>query len=105
LERNEPEALNLAGLCYEYGVGAAKNPARAVSAYRAAAELGYCVAQRNLGNCLDEGEGVERDHKEAIAWYERAAAQDYPIAICSLAFSYERGTRRRGVAAAAAHAS
>ena len=67
---------------------------KAITWYLKAAEIGYAIAQMNLGRCYDYGQGVPQDHKQAVSWYQKAANQGYALAQNNLGFCYEKG---RGV--------
>ena len=67
--------LNASGDSFFYGDGCACNRRKAVGFYRKAAELGYDVAQYNLGYCYEEGLGVLKSGRKASHWYRLAAEQ------------------------------
>ena len=74
-EKGDALAQYQLGLCYDRGVGVAKNLAQAAAWYRKAAETGYAEAQASLGFCYQKGLGVPADLAEAKRWYTRAASQ------------------------------
>jgi hypothetical protein len=51
----------------------AQDWAKAVHAYRLAAEQGDANAQFNLGYCYANGKGVAQDEAEAVRYYRLAA--------------------------------
>src|SRR5437016_2696359 len=63
------------GVCYNKGVGVAKDAVEAVRWYRQAANQGYAEAQFHLGVCYQNGQGVAKDVVEAVEWYRQAAEQ------------------------------
>jgi len=66
--------LDLAG-DYRGGLIVAKDPLKAATLYRRAADQGSGVAQKVLGDLYAEGAGVPRDFASACAWWGRAAWQ------------------------------
>ncbi len=70
----------------------AKDFETAAKHFKAAAELGYAVAQCNLGNLLLNGrDGVEKDEAEAVKWFRKAAKQGNRAAQCLLGDCYAEG--------------
>jgi len=76
-EAGDPWAqLNL-GAAYDHGLaGMPRDPRRAVTWYRRAAEQGLAKAQFNLAHCLVTGCDGTTDPAEARRWMRRAAEQD-----------------------------
>jgi tetratricopeptide (TPR) repeat protein len=63
-----------------------------------AADLGYLMADYELGNMYEEGEGVEKDQEKAIHHYEKAAIGGHPYARYNLAcIEHENGNTERAV--------
>lgn len=60
--------------------------------FRAAAELGYTVAQNNLAWLYANGLGVEQDLNKAVKWYKKAARHGDKIAQIDLGDCYFNGT-------------
>ena len=58
---------------YGNGLGVPQDRAQALSWYRKAAEQGYAIAQKNLGNMYENGLGVTQDYVQAYKWYSLAA--------------------------------
>ena len=86
-----PEAfLNLAN-CYYYGHGVLKNLPQAARLYRIAAEMGYSLAQYELGMCLQHGEGVPYNPVEAFTWFKHAADAGNADAQCNVGFALRNG--------------
>ena len=50
---------------------------KALEWYETSANLGYCTAMFNVGNCYKEGWGVTKDLNQAREWYTKAVAQGY----------------------------
>jgi TPR repeat protein len=65
---------------YEHGEGVARDPARAMVLYCAAAEAGSVVAQYHIGWMYLLGRGVKRDTLIAGHWLAEAAASGDPQA-------------------------
>ena len=65
--------------------------ARALAAFRKAAELGSGWGVSNLGWCMERGIGGEADPRQAVWLYAQAVELDYTPALCSLGVCYERG--------------
>ncbi|MDG4553697.1 MAG: transglycosylase SLT domain-containing protein [Candidatus Competibacter sp.] len=60
---------------YEHGEGLARDYARAMQLYCAAARRGHVAAQYQLGWMYANGRGVARDDAQAAAWFRLAAAR------------------------------
>lgn len=65
--------------------------AKALQAWRSAADQGDALAQYNLGGLYANGRGVHKDLAEAAKWYRKAAEQGNPLAQYYLATLYEKG--------------
>jgi TPR repeat protein len=79
------------GVCYELGIGVAKDAVAAAEWYAKAAAQGHGDAQHNLGLLYKNGSGVAQDFKAAAAWYAKAAAQGHASALCNLGSLYATG--------------
>ena len=90
-EQGNAAAQNKLGICYNIGLGVAKDSNEALKWYRKAAEQGNAVAQNNMGNHYNE----RQNYTEAARWYRKAAEQGQTAAQSSLAELYYNG---RGVA-------
>lgn len=55
------------------GLGAPRDPARAITWYKKAAKLGNVEARYQLGRMYDAGEGVAPEPRKALEWYRLAA--------------------------------
>ena len=69
----------------------AENYDKAFDLHLQSAELGYAVAQSNVGYAYLHGKGVGQDYEKAVAWFEKAAAQDNAPAIINLGYCYTKG--------------
>ena len=76
--------LNAIGDSYFYGSNVKRNYRKAVYNYRKAAEMGYDVAQYNLGYCYEEGRGVMKSGSKSFYWYRLAAEQGNAKALNNL---------------------
>src|SRR5258708_14474233 len=68
------------GAAFLEGRGVARDPDKAATWLRLAAEQGDAAGQRNLPLCYYDGWGAAQDQAEAARWHERAAEQDDPDA-------------------------
>jgi serine/threonine-protein kinase len=94
-QQDWPDAQYRLGYMYEKGLGADKDPAKALQLYRGAAEHSYAEAQNLLGILYATGTGgVAQDDKQAIDWYQKAADQNFAKAEKNLGDMYFFG---RGV--------
>mgnify|MGYP006093238833 CR=1 FL=1 len=81
-----------AGLMHETGEGGVeKDMKKAFEFYLSAANLGFPLAQYNLGSYYESGEGVIQDLKKAFKWYLEAAEQGDAKAQHNVASCYEHG--------------
>ena len=75
--QKNPDVLNHIAHMYDNGLGVEKNLQTSARWYEKAAEMGFRVAQFNLGLCYEKGEGVQKNLSEAIKWFRKAAEQGY----------------------------
>ena len=80
-QRNHAKALNILGLCYQYGRGVQKDVDKAYSYYKKSAEQGFCSAQRNLAwlhtdDSYIELHPEEPNYKEVERLLRLAATQE-----------------------------
>lgn len=83
-----------AGLCYEFGWGCRKDPAKAVQYLRTAASRGHPGAMTRLGKACLSGDLGENRYREGVKWLKRATeASDamYNAAPYQLGVLYETG--------------
>lgn len=89
------EAGYRAALCYEFGWGCRKDPAKAVQFYRQSASKSHPGAMTRLGMaCLRSDLGIQGRYKEGVKWLKRAtdvADAQYPTAPYELACMHETG--------------
>ncbi|HEY8948521.1 MAG TPA: tetratricopeptide repeat protein, partial [Rhizomicrobium sp.] len=90
-EKDNIDAHNMLGRCYENGWGVARDFDAAGRHYAIAASAGDAWAQYNLGHLFLDGLGVPRDVDEAFAWYMRSAAQGHVRAMSLVGRCYEEG--------------
>jgi TPR repeat protein len=60
-DRGKPWTLVMLGIHPRGGIGTEKNAALAVECFRQAAEMGYTIGQRYLGECYLLGLGTETE--------------------------------------------
>jgi len=92
------ESFFLLGLCYDNGTGVPRDPTKARTYYKEAAERGHVGAQNNLALMLDDGIGGERNIDEALYWYRKAASKESPVALNNLGV-YEKYRGNKTLAA------
>ncbi|KAK6083824.1 hypothetical protein SCUP234_03683 [Seiridium cupressi] len=88
------ESAYRAGLCYEFGWGCRKDPAKAVQYLRTAASRGHPGAMTRLGKACLSGDLGENRYREGVKWLKRATeASDamYNAAPYQLGVLYETG--------------
>lgn len=71
---------------YDNNLCVEKNLHSSAQWYMKAAEMGFKVAQFNLGLCYQKGEGVVKDLNEAIKWFRKSAEQGYPDAEAKMGY-------------------
>lgn len=81
------------GVMFDEGKFLPKDPQRALSWYRKAAEqdVPVAMAQFKLGNMYADGRGVRKDDRQAVSWFRKAAEQGYAQAQLSLGLVYAKG--------------
>lgn len=77
------------GVCYLYGMGVAKTPAKAVELFRSAA-VAEPTCRNNLGVCYWQGLGGDVDERLAF-WCFQGAQTDCPMALANLGRCYDYG--------------
>ena len=70
--------------CYERGVGAPADTARASALLAESAEGGFPPALCALGLCYESGHGVEKDRAKAAELYRAAADKGFAPGMCNL---------------------
>lgn len=81
------ESMNQLGYVYQYGVGVPVDVDEALSWYRKSADLGFVLAEFNMGIVL---QGQEK-YREAATWYRKAADQGDAPAQHNLGVMYNHG--------------
>jgi len=81
-------------ICYDEGLGVARNLQEAARWREMAAYGGIVKAQGEMGYCYEWGQGVPRNIREAVKWYQLAAEQGDSQSKNNLAYCYQKG---RGV--------
>ncbi len=90
--RSNPKAYNAMGILYEIGKGVDKDVKKGFSLQKKSAELGYVVAQYNIGRAYLQGnKGLVKSESLAFMWFEKAARQGFGEALCELANAYMNG--------------
>ncbi len=79
------------GLCYDRGIGVAKDGLQAVYWYKQAARAGVSSAQVELGDCYRAGRGTIKDAALAYHWYREAAERDDAAGQYRLGLCYAHG--------------
>jgi hypothetical protein len=87
VELGSVDATVRLGFLYENGSGVKLDKKKAEELYRAAADRGDAVAQRNLGVLLDD----EQKHEEAFRYYALAADQGFTSGEHNLGCCYKDG--------------
>lgn len=88
------ESAYRTALCYEFGEGCRKDPARAVQFLRSAASKGHPGAMTRLGQACLSGDLGEKRYREGVKWMKlatEAADTMYNRAPYELACMYETG--------------
>ncbi|KAI1764760.1 HCP-like protein [Hypoxylon sp. FL1150] len=88
------ESAYRAGLCYEFGWGCRKDPAKAVQFLRTAASKNHPGAMTRLGKACLSGDLGENRYREGVKWLKRAtesADAMYNAAPYHLGTMYETG--------------
>ncbi len=90
-EQNDMISCCIIGYCYYNGFYLEKNAEKAISFFRKSADLGYVLAQYNLGIRYYNGEGVNKDLQEAFEWFKKSSEQGNASAQYNLGFCYYNG--------------
>ncbi|MGO2346411.1 MAG: tetratricopeptide repeat protein, partial [Providencia sp.] len=85
--------INLA-LMYQQGTGIAKDNKLMLYWMQTAAEAGDPIGQMNMAEYTLNGidKILAKDPQQAENWLQKAAQQDFPAALITLAYWYEKGT-------------
>lgn len=68
----DAEATFYLATLYETGNGVAQDMTKAIELYQKASDMGYGIAQSNLGDIYYEGRGVDKDLAKAVMLYKTA---------------------------------
>ena len=88
---SQAKELYLSALDYAKGSGVPRDQHQAAEYMRQSAELGYAIAQNDLGVYYAKGFGVAQDYAEAAKWYRKAAENGDPLGQYSLGRCYFEG--------------
>lgn len=97
LEDREDELSSLPALyialaqCYEYGIGTEKDPARAMSTYKKAADSGDEEALYRTGRAVMQGVGMKAEYAAARHYFLRAARKGYVPAMLTVGILADEG--------------
>ncbi len=72
-EYKNPDAMEVLGTMYKYGLGAKQDYFEAASWFRKAAEKELPYSMLNMGKLYDKGNGVTQDDTIAREWYKKSA--------------------------------
>ena len=84
----DADAQFMIGRMHEQGLGVPQDYAKAVEAYRHAAEQGHAQAQSHLGDMYYYGRGAPQNYAKAAKWYQHAAESGDSSAQLNLGFMY-----------------
>ena len=80
MEKDDPEAFNMMGLCYHEGRGVPQDDAEAFRYYKLGYEKGAGpVAAYNLGRCYYFGRGVDKNLETARELFKEAEDGGFPV--------------------------
>ena len=83
----DPYAMTSLGVMLFQGKILEENKKEAMRLYKAAADMGYAPAQFNYAMCAEAGHGMRKDPQAREAYLKKAAAQEYSLALETLAES------------------
>lgn len=90
-EAGIPHSQYRLGLCYERGIGVAKDPVQAVAWYRKSAEQGDVDGRAAMAQICFEGPESVRNPTEGVFWYRKSAEQGDSGSQFMLGLAYENG--------------
>ena len=85
--QNDVQACTNLGYLYQQGTGVKKDADEAIKWTKKAADLGYSVAQNNVGYLFE----MKKEYKEALKYYTLAANQGEAFACNNLGYLYQQG--------------
>ncbi len=80
------------GISYDFGIGAEKDPGRAVALYQSACDGGYTIGCNALGRAHAEGTGTLKDLARAVVLYRQACHAGNLLGCTNLANAYAKGS-------------
>ncbi len=86
-----PEAMTAVARCLDQGLGADKNPEKAMFYWQMAAEAGDPPALGKMGEAELEGHLRPANEEVALTWLEKAAAAKDPLGLWLLSRFYDAG--------------
>jgi len=89
--QGRPSSQALLAWMYKEGTGVIQDAEAAAALYRQSADLGYAIAENNLGELYENGSGVARDPGRAASLYKMAADKGFPPAQLNLARLFALG--------------
>ncbi len=72
-EYKNPDAMEVLGIMYKYGIGVEQDYFEAASWFRKAAEKELPYSMLNMGKLYEKGNGVTQDDTIAREWYKKSA--------------------------------
>ena len=91
IKLKDPNALNLVGIMYDFGLGVKQNHIKSFNYYKEASSFGSVKGLYNLAVAYDYGEGVKINKTLAHKLYEQAANKGSPYGYYALAQNYYYG--------------
>ena len=80
MDKDDPEAFNMMGLCYHEGRGVPQDDSQAFRYYKLGYEKGAGpVAAYNLGRCYYFGRGVDTNLEKAQELFKEAEEVGFPV--------------------------
>ena len=73
-DRGHPGGLNMLGLYFMNGTALPRDPEKAFTLFKAAAERGESNAAHNVGRCYFKGDGVEKNYSTARDYYTKSVS-------------------------------
>ncbi|HAS43570.1 MAG TPA: hypothetical protein DCS93_24030 [Microscillaceae bacterium] len=91
-ELKDTEAVEMAGHYYRMGLGAEKNPEKALAYIQQGVEVfNSSFSKTELALCYETGFGIEQDYSKALEWYLKACEDNYPYACYRAGLYYRDG--------------
>ncbi len=90
-KKEDRDAENMVGKCYEMGIGTIRSENEAVAWYQKSAAQHWADGENNLANVYMHGIGVKPDEHLAFKYYHQAATDGSAAAAYNLGYCYENG--------------